>query len=182
MAKKVIKKATTPSRKLEPKIYLKRIVRKMILKESAILEEPDVPKMEFYFKVQPIKKVSKSPSIYIFKPIKEDFIELGCKISISEPHLNIFKSNPEKQEKIYTEIKRICLIKNVVFILQPNFFVLLDRIYLESNKELSMNQYRKTFRNVFNTIIYALDLFKNIGSTPIIEIDDLIRGDPSLYT
>ncbi len=37
----------------------------------------------------------------------------------------------------------------------------------------------KTFKNTLNAITYALDIFGRIGSD---KPDDLIIGDPSLYT
>ncbi|MBA7483779.1 hypothetical protein ES707_19296 [subsurface metagenome] len=107
---------------------------------------------------------------------------MGSKIQINPIHLKILKADAKKKKKIFTEVRRVCLIKNVSFIIQPEFFILLDRIYLESNKTISMNQFRKTFRNVLNTIYYVLDLFKNIDSSVIIDTGDIIRGDPSLYS
>jgi len=45
-----------------------------------------------------------------------------------------------------------------------------------------MNQFRKTFRTVLNTVFYALDLFKNVDSSVIIDTGDIIKGDTSLYS
>lgn len=166
----------------EPKKTLKQIIRKMILEESAITKEPDIPKMDFFFVAQSIKNVPKSPHFNIFKPNKESFIEMGSKIQIHPNHLKVLNADPKKREKIFTEIRRVCLIKNVIIIFQPESFVLLDRIYLESNKTISMNQFRKTFRNILNTVFYALDLFKNIDSNGITDIGDIVRGDAGLYS
>ena len=168
-----------PNSKPKP---LKQIIRKMILEESAITKEPDLPKMDFFFAVQSIKNVPKSPYFNIFKLNKATFIEMGSKIQIYPNHLKILKSDPKKKEKIFTELKRVCLIKNVIFIFQSESIVLFDRIYLESNKTISMNQFRKTFRNVLNAVFYALDLFKNINYSGITDIGDLIRGDAGLYS
>lgn len=176
MAKKTV------NSKPKPKKTLKQIIRKMILEESAITKEPDIPKMDFFFAVQSIKNVPKSPHFNIFKPNKEAFIEMGNKLQIHPNHLKILNADPKKREKIFTEIRRVCLIKNVLFIFQPESFILFDRIYLESNKAISMNQFRKTFRNILNTVFYALDLFKNIDSSVINDIGDMIRGDPNLYS
>ena len=170
------------AKKPEPKKTLKQIIRKMILEESAITKEPDIPKMDFFFTIQSIKTVPKSPGFTIFKPKNGNFIEMGSKIQVHPNHLKILNADPKKREKIFTEIKRVCLIKNVLFILQPESFVLFDRIYLESNKTISMNQFRKTFRNVLNTVFYALDLFKTVDSSVINDIGDVIRGDPRLYS
>jgi len=170
------------AKKPVPKKTLKQIIRKMILEESAITKEPNIPKMEFFFAVQSLKTVPKSPGFNIFKLNKEDFIEMGSKIQIHPNHLKILKSDPKKKGKIFTELKRVCLIKNVLYNFQPESFVLFDRIYLESNKTISMNQFRKTFKNILNTVFYALDLFKNIDSDGTIDTGDIIRGDPSLYS
>ena len=170
------------AKKSEPKKTLKQKIRKMILEESAIEKEPDVPKMEFFFAVLSLKNFPKSPKFNIFKPNKEDFIEMGSKIQIHPKHLKILESDPKKKGKIFAELKRVCLIKNVIFIFQLESFVLLDRIYLESNKTISMNQFRKTFRNILNTVFYALDLFRNLNSNGDIDTGDIIRGDPSLYS
>lgn len=178
MAKKPVQKKPTQ----KPKKTLKQIIRKMILEESAITKEPDIPKMDFFFAVQSIKNVPKSPNFNIFKLNKATFIEMGSKIQIHPNHLKILNADPKKKKKIFTEIKRVSLIKNVLFIFQPESFVLFDRIYLESNKTISMNQFRKTFRNVLNTVFYALDLFVNIDSSVITDIGDIVRGDSSLYS
>lgn len=176
----MIKIAKKPPQK--PKKTLKQIIRKMILEESAITKEPEVPKMEFFFTIQSIKNVPKSPGFTLFKPKNENFIEMGSKLQIHPNHLKILNAAPKKREKIFTELRRICLIKNVLFIFQPESFVLFDRIYLESNKAISMNQYRKTFRNVLNTVFYALDLFRNVDSSVLSDIGDVMRGDPRLYS
>lgn len=165
-----------------PKKTLKQIIRKMILEESAITKEPDIPKMDFFFTIRSIKNIPKSPGFTLFKPKNESFIEMGSKIQIHPNHLKILNADPKKREKIFTELRRICLIKNVLFILQPESFVLFDRIYLESNKAISMNQFRKTFRNILNTVFYALDLFKNVDSSVITDIGDIVRGDSRLYS
>ena len=170
------------AKKPVPKKTLKQIIRKMILEESAITKEPNIPKMEFFFAVLSLKDAPKSPKFNIFKPTKENFIEMGSKIQIHPNHLKILKSEPKKKKKIFTELRRVCLIKNVSFIFQPESFVLVDRIYLESNKTISMNQFRKTFRNVLNAVFYALDLFANIDSSGITDIGDIIKGDPGLYS
>ncbi len=170
------------AKKPQPKKTFKQIIRKMILEESAITKEPDVPKMEFFFTIQSIKNMPKSPGFTLFKLKNENFIEMGSKIQIHPNHLKILKANPKKNTKLFAELRRVCLIKNVLFIIKPEFFVLFDRIYLESNKTISMNQYRKTFRNVLNTVFYALDLFRNIDSSVIIDTGDIIRGDPKLYS
>jgi hypothetical protein len=154
----------------------------MILEESAIVEEPDNPQMEFFFVFQSLKNQPTSPKFHLFKPKKKDYIELGNKTMIHPKHKEVFEANPKKQEKVYGEIKRICLIKNVTFLLNPDFFVLLDRIYLEHEDSISMNQFRKAFRNLLNTLLYSLDLFRNIDSSVIPDIDDFIKGDPSLYS
>lgn len=176
-----IAKKPPPDQK-RPNKTLKQIIRKMILEESAITKEPDVPKMDFFFTIRSIKNVPKSPGFTLFKLKNESFIEMGSKIQIHPNHLKILNANPKKREKIFTEIKRVSLIKNVLFIFQPDSFVLFDRLYLESNKAISMNQFRKTFRNVLNTVFYALDLFINIDSSGITDIGDIVRGDPKLYS
>ena len=176
MAKKPAQKRESS----EPK--LKTVLRKFILKESDISGEPSVPQMDFYFEVSSIKGNSKSPKMNIFKPKKENFIELGSKVIIHPQHLKIFEADPQKRLKLFNEIKRVCLIKNVSYILnQKDYFVMLDRIYLEPNKNLSMNRYHKTFRNVLNSVLYALVLFGNIGKNKD-KADDSIIGDPSLYS
>lgn len=171
-----------PQEQKRPKKTLKQIIRKMILEESAITKEPDIPKMDFSFTIQSIKNVPKSPGFTLFKLKNANFIEMGSKIQIHPNHLKILNADPKKREKIFTEIKRVSLIKNVLFIFQPDSFVLFDRLYLESNKAISMNQFRKTFRNVLNTVFYALDLFKNIDSSVITDIGDIVRGDSRLYS
>jgi len=154
----------------------------MILEESAILDEQDKPLMEFSFVIQTLKTQVNSPKFQIFKPKKKDFIELGNKTVIHPKHKEYFMANPKKQEKLYSEIKRICIIKNVTFILNPEFFVMLDRIYLDQRNSISMNQYYKTFRNLLNTLIYALDLFRTIDSSVIPDLEEFIKGDPDFYT
>ena len=162
----------------EPK--LKTVLRKFILKQSAIIGEPSNPNMDFIFEIQSIKGNSKSPKMIISKPKKESYIEIGTKLGIAPQHLKIFEADPEKRVRLFKEIKRICLIKNVPYILnQKDYLIMFDRIFFEDNKNPSMNRYHKTFKNVLNTVIYALDLFGRLSSD---KPDDLIIGDTSLYT
>ena len=164
----------------EPK--LKTTLRKYILKESDISGEPSIPNMDFTFEIQSIKGNAKSPKMRIFKLKGKDFVEFGCKIAISPQHLKMLEADPEKRNKLLGEIARICLFKNVHYILnQKEFFVIFDRMYLDNNRIPTMNRYYGTFKNLLNTIIYTLSLFGKLGKNDG-KHDDSIIGDSSLYT
>ena len=177
--------AKKPSDKKENNLKVK--IRNFISKEGVLKTEIHEPKLEFGFSFLHPKGNApngkpKGRSFQINKPKKEDFLEIGVSTTISPEHVKKLVDPPEKKVKFYYNLRKLCHLKNITFVIQlnDNRYILIKRIYLTENNKISTNLLYKAMRKLFNLDIYIILAIHEICEGKM-KPDDM-SSSPSFYT
>ena len=182
--------AKKPVKKLESK--LKPLIRRYILEIGELERELTNSNLEFGFLFHHPKGFikdkfgMKTPRGRVFqanKPKNVDLLALNLRTTISPEHVKILEASKEKKAKVWDDLVKLCLMKNVEYTInrKENFFILSKVIYLDGKNSISMNQFYKTIRNLLHTDFYSVMIIQKECSGKIDDKDVKIGFDSSYH-
>ena len=148
---------------------LKVLIRKYITKIGELGKDLTKmnPKLEFgflFFHPKGLTKQSNGKIIYhgrsfqANKPKKENFLVISHKTDLNPNHKKIVETSEKKKYKLYNDLKKIFLLKNVEYTLniKEHSYIISNRIYPEKEGNISIENFYNTLRNIFHSDIYAI--------------------------
>lgn len=160
---------TLMAKKPSQESKLKVLIRRYIIKIGELGDDltKKNPRLEFgflFFHPKGLTKQSNGKIIYhgrsfqANKPKKENFLVISHKTTLDLKHKKIVDTSENKRNKLYNDLKKIFLLKNVEYNLnlQEHSYIISNRIYPEKEGNISMENFYNTLRNIFHSDIYAI--------------------------
>lgn len=182
--------AKKPVKKHEPN--LKLLIRRYILEIGELERELTDSSLEFGFLFHHPKgfikdklgiKIPRGRVFQANKPKNVHLLILSHKTTISPEHVKILEASKEKIVKVWDEIVKLCLMKNVEYTInrKEHFFILSNLIYLDGKNYISLNTFYKKIRNLLHTDFYSVMVIQNECLGKIVDIDVKKGFDSSYY-
>ena len=156
--------AKKPIKRREPK--LKLLIRRYILEIGELERELTNSNLEFKFLFHYPKgfvkdelgiKIPRGRAFQANKPKDVDLLALNHRIAISPEYVKILEASKEKKAKVWDDLIKLCLMKNVEYNInwEECSILLSDVIYLDGKNYISLNKFYKTIRNLLHTDFYS---------------------------
>ncbi|MHA1794103.1 MAG: DUF2299 family protein [Promethearchaeota archaeon] len=107
-------------------------------------------------------------TIYVVQPKKRDFLVVEIPIRMSDVHLNAFNKKGKAAFGVfYYQLRKLFLNKNLSYNINQstNSWVISEQIYIDG---LTKNEFFKTIRKVYNTMMLGNMLIEEILNSKII--------------
>lgn len=144
------------------KTDLKEKIIEFSLEEGILKEKlPENSKIEFGFNIVYPPDMEFPKKLVVFQPRGKKYISIQIGTQISPEHLKML--DQPKKLLFFEILKRFLITQNLLFHLDinNNRFLISDKIYSDA---LTMDNYYKTIRKLFNATIFANTLISDIAS------------------
>ncbi len=161
---------------------IQQLVHDYLLDEGILRQRIKDPKIEFGYQFS-FPPGPQGQMMAVFKPKEKDFLIVQIGTKISEPHVKALKSLEEKQMNFFVDMRKILLLKNLLFRIdiQNYLYEISDQVFLNRSSTISKNDLFKLIRKVFSMAAY-LNMLLGEYTSGKVKPEDFSKESGSEFT
>ena len=170
------------AKKDKPGSKIQQLVHDYLLDEGILRQRIKDPKIEFGYQFA-FPPGPQPQMMAVFKPKDKDFLIIQIGTQMAEPHVKALQSLEDKQMNFFIEMRKILLLKNLLFRIdvQNYRYEISDQVFLNKSGTISKNDLFKLIRKVFSVAAY-LNMLLGEYTSGKIKPEDFSKESGSDFT